>query len=168
MITAFTLLSLLTFVAFLGVSFYKFGILSSYSSYAAKWTETVPLDPHTHLWSIVTVIVAILLAPAMLEVADESPVQFLGFFAPAYLIVVAMTPEWETKIGQRMIHYGGTIVCAWASILWLVLALRLWFLIPICLAVFAAVGYFTKTLKTSHVLWGELSLFAAVYAAALI
>ena len=166
--TTFTILSLALFLGFLLLSFHKFGILASYSSYAAKWTEDVPLDPETHVWSIVTVMVAILLTPAMLEVGDESPLQFLGFFAPAYLIVVAMTPDWETKIGQRIVHIAGAIICAWAVILWLVFALNWWFIIPCAFIVFAAIGYLTKTLKTSYILWAELAMFASVYFTVLI
>ena len=160
--------SLVILAAFIILSIRRFGWDWSYSRYAMQWDKAEPLGPHTYLWSAVTVIVAVLLCPAMLECADESPLQFLGFFAPAYLIVVAMTPEWETKRKQTIIHFAGTVVCASASVLWLVLALRLWFLIPIALVLAGTAGYLTKTLKECYVLWLEIAMFAAVYAAVLI
>ena len=171
--------SLVLFAGFVAVSFKRFGILSSYSSYASKWEAAVPLDHGTHLWSAITVIVAVLLVPAMLEVGDESPLQFLGFFAPAYLIVAAVTPDYEYRPGdneydqkrrlrQRIIHFVGAVICAAASVIWVILALRLWYLVPAALVLAGIAAYFTKTYRECYVLWAELAMFAAVYAAVLI
>lgn len=181
--TTFTLIStiasLLLFGGWLALSMKHFGILSSYSSYASKWKQAVPLDHGTNLWSIVTVMMAILLAPAMLEVGDESPLQFLGFFAPAYLIVAAVTPDYEYRPGdneydqkrrlrQRIIHFVGAVICAAASVIWVILALRLWYLVPAAIVLAGIAAYFTKTYRECYVLWLELAMFAAVYAAVLI
>ena len=161
-------LSLVIFSSFLALSIWRFGWLGSYSGYAAKWTEFLSLGGNIHTWSIVTMAVAVLLCFSTIEAGDESPLQFLGFFAPVYLGVVALTPKWESDKKQKTIHYIGTFLCAVAAILWLILVLRLWFYIPIALALTFIAAYFTKTIKTSYFLWLEIALFAAVYGALLI
>ena len=159
--------SLAIFAGWLALSIHRFGWLHSYSAYAAKWTEFLYIDSTTHAWSIVTMVVAFLLVYPMLEMGDESPLQFLGFFAPVYLGVVALTPEWETKRRQKVVHYIGTALCATATVLWLVLALRLWYYLAIAFGAMWVAAWVTKTVKSSYILWLELTLFAAVYAAVL-
>ena len=177
--TSFALISaiasLVLFGGWLALNFRKHGILSSYSSYAAKWL----LDHDTNLWSIITVAIALLLVPAMLEVGDESPLQFLGFFAPAYLIVAAVTPDYEyrpddneydqkRRLRQRIIHFVGAVICAAASVIWVLIALRLWYLVIAGLILGAFAAFTTKTYRECYILWAELAMFAAVYAAVLI
>lgn len=161
-----TIASLIIFAGFVALSVYKYKWQKSYSAYAAKWTEFI--GDGTHAWSIVTIVVALFLTFGTVEAGDESPWQFLGFFAPVYLGVVALTPRYETDRKQKIIHYVGTILCAVCSVLWLVVTLRCWFYLPIAALLCGAAAYFTKTYKTSFVLWIELSLFAAVYGALLI
>lgn len=166
--TTTTAISLAILAGFVALSVYRFGWRLSYSRYAAKWTEFLYIDNHTHAWSIVTIVVALLLAFGTIEAGDESPLQFLGLFVPAYLGVVALTPEYETVRKQKIVHYIGTVICAVCSILWIIFALRCWFYIPIAVALCGAAAYLTKTYKKSYILWAELSLFAAVYGAVFI
>ena len=168
--TTTTAISLAILAGFVALSVYRFGWRLSYSRYAAKWTEFLYIDNHTHVWSIVTMVVAILLAFGTIEAGDESPLQFLGFFAPVYLGIVALTPEYESddRKGQKVVHYVGTALCAACTILWLIFTLRCWFYIPIAVVLCGVAAYFTKTYKKSYILWAELSLFAAVYGAVLI
>lgn len=173
-----TILALVIFVGFVAISVRKFGWLRSYSAYAAKWTEVAPINRHTHLWSIVTVIVALLLACGMLEQGEGHPLQFLGFFAPVYLAIVAFTPEYQDQPGdddkmrakrkrQRIIHYIGTILCAAASVAWL------WFAGPqgtIFFSLIAAwlLGILTRSINGSLIFWAEMAMFGAVFTARLI
>ena len=159
--------SLAIFAGWLALSIHKFGWLSSYSAYAAKWNEALKING-AHIWSIVTVVVAILLAFSTIEAGDESPLQFLGFFAPIYLIVVALTPEYEEKPNQRIIHNVGATLCVICTILWLVFALRVWYSLPIAIALCGLAAYLTKTLKSSYGLWLEIAVFVAVYGTVLI
>jgi len=174
-----TLASLIIFAGFIALSVRKFGWKDSYSAYAQLWKKAVPIH-NLNVWSLVTVIVAFLLVPAMLEAGDESPLQFLGFFAPIYLAVVAFTPDWDINPEdekneadrlnhkrQRIIHKVGAALCATATVCWLIFALRLWFLIPITLVATGLAAYFTKTYK-NYVFWLEMAMFAAVYIAALV
>ena len=162
-----TILALVIFVGFVAISVRKFGWLRSYSAFAAKWTEAVPINRHTHLWSIVTVIVALLMTCGMLEQGEGHPLQFLGFFAPVYLAIVAFTPEYETNRQQRIVHVTGALLCAAASVAWL------WFAGPqgtIFFSLIAAwlLGILTRSINSSLIFWAEMAMFGAVFAARLI
>lgn len=162
-----TILALVIFVGFVAISVRKFGWQKSYSAYAAKWTEAVPINDHTHLWSIVTFIVALLMACGMLEQGEGHPLQFLGFFAPVYLAIVAFTPEYETNRQQRIVHVAGALLCAAASVAWL------WFAGPqgtIFFSLIAAwlLGILTRSINSSLIFLAEMAMFAAVFSARLI
>ena len=162
-----TILALVIFVGFVAFGVIKFGWQKSYSAFAPKWTEAVPIDNHTHLWSIVTIVVAILLAFGMIEQGEGHPLQFLGFFAPIYLIIVGFTPEYQTVKKQRIIHIVGTILCAICAIVWTYLAAPAAVLIVPFIAAWIA-GIVTKTIERSLIFWSEMGMFAAVFAARLI
>ena len=158
--------SLVIFASFVVLGVVKFTLLGSYSAYAAKWTQAVPIH-NMHLWSIVTIIAALLLMPAMIERGEGNLLQCLGFFAPLYLVVVGFTPEWETNKKQRIIHIIGTALCATAAFAWLLFIRHLWWVCLIALAVMCAAAYFTKSWKTSYIFWLEMVMFSSAYAAAI-
>jgi len=160
----FAIISLVVFAGFILLGIKRFGLLRSYSAFASKWDEAVPIKK-MNLWSIVTLVVAFLLMIPMIDAGDGNKWQFLGFFAPVYLAVVAFTPKFETDPKQHKIHVFGASACALIASLWLVLVQHLWWVALISLAVMAAAAYFTKTWKTSYIFWLEMTLFAAVYAA---
>lgn len=173
-----TILALVIFVGFVAISVHKFGWLRSYSAYAAKWTEAVPINRHTHLWSIVTVIVALLLAFGMIEQGEGHPWQVLGFFAPLYLMVVSFTPEYQDQPGdddkmrakrkrQRIIHYIGTILCAAVSAVWIYLAGPRGIIFFSLMAAWVA-GIVTRSINSSLIFWAEMAMFGAVFTARLI
>lgn len=152
---------------FTTISVWRFGWLKSYSSYADKWTAAVPMH-NANLWSILTVVAAFLLVPAMLELGEGNPWQCLGFFAPLYLVVVGCTPEYNHKHQQRIVHIFGAIACAVIATAWICLVQhQLW---TILVAAFVAwcIGYANATLKSCAVFWGEMTLFLAAYIAILI
>ena len=159
-----TILALVIFAGFVAFGVVKFGWQKSYSAFAPKWTEAVPIDNHTHLWSIVTIVVAILLAFGMIEQGEGHPLQFLGFLAPVYLAIVALTPEYETNRQQRIVHVTGALLCAAASVAWV------WFAGPqgtIFFSLIAAwlLGILTRSINSSLIFWAEMAMFAAVFAA---
>lgn len=180
--TTFALIStsigFVLYAAFVALSVAKFRWQRSYSYYAHLWTERYPINRETHLWSIVTVVVALCLAPAMIQLGKDNPWQFLGFFAPVYLMVVAFTPEYlelpdddeKTKAKrkrQRRIHFIGTALCAVVSLVWLFLVANAWWAVGLAyLAAIVAAGS-TETHNTSYILWGESALIAAVAAASI-
>ena len=158
-----TLASLALFGGFVGLSVHRFGWRRSYSAYAAKWHEAVPLASNTHLWSIVTVVVALLLVPALLERGEGDPWQFLGFFAPMYLCFAAFTPEYETDKRQMKIHVIGTALCALVSVAWICFVAERWWTIPVWLLAAWLAAYATITVKKSWLFWLEMAMFGAAY-----
>lgn len=163
-----TLASLALFGGFVGLSVHRFGWRRSYSAYAAKWHEAVPLASNTHLWSIVTVVVALLLVPALLERGEGDPWQFLGFFAPMYLCFAAFTPEYETDKRQMKIHIIGTSLCALVSVAWICFVAERWWTIPVWLVAAWLAAYATITIKKSWLFWLEMAMFGASYVSLLI
>lgn len=158
-----TIAALIIFVGFVILGIIKFGWQRSYSAFASKWTEAVPIDDHTHLWSIVTMVVAFLMAIPMIGSGEGSPWQFLGFFAPVYLGVVALTPEYETNKRQKVIHIVGTAVCALATLFWLGLVVGDWKVLVLSFIAAYIVAIVTKTIERSLLFWSEMAMFAAVF-----
>lgn len=155
--------SFIILFGFIGLGIFKFGLLSSYSSYAAKWTARYPLPTNLHLWSIVTIIAAILLVPAMTSIGDGNYLQFLGFFAPLYLIVAGLTPEYESNPRQKAIHTYGAIICAICAIVWIAFVAKCWAVFLASAFVFFCIALLTQTHKQSLIFWGEMALFTATY-----
>lgn len=162
-----TLMSLAFFAGFILLGVRKFGLLPSYSAYSSKWTEAIPIH-NANLWSIVTVIVAMLLAPALIEQGEGNPWQCLGFFAPIYLIVVAMTPRWETDKKQKRVHMVGAILCALMAFLWAALVCHTPATVILSLMVAWIAGVLTRSIERSLVFWAEMAMFSAVYVSLLI
>lgn len=155
--------SFILLFGFIGLGIFRFGLLPSYSSYAAKWAERVPLPTNLHLWSIITIIAAILLTPAMVGIGEGNYFQFLGFFAPLYLIVVGLTPEYETDARQKRIHVIGAISCAVLAIIWIAFVAKHWDVFLACSFIIFCAALITQTHKKSMIFWGEMALFLSAY-----
>ena len=87
-----TFISCLLLFCFICLGIGKFGLLRSYSAYAPKWDETVPMK-NLNLWSIITFLAGFLLMPVLLQYSEGHILQFLGFFTPIYLMGVSLTPK---------------------------------------------------------------------------
>lgn len=159
----FTIASFILFAGFVVFGAAKFGLLRSYSAYAAKWDEAVPMESDTHLWSIVTIVCAFMMAIPMIEAGVGSPLQFLGLFTPGYLMAVGFTPKYETVRKQRIIHYVCTALCATAAMAWLIFVRHDSLYILCCAAVLGFAAYCSKTYRTSIVFWLEMIMFASVF-----
>lgn len=162
-----TLMSLALFAGSILLGVRKFGLLPSYSAYSSKWTEAVPMH-NSNVWSIVTVIVALLLAPALIEQGEGNPWQALGFFAPIYLIIVAFTPRWETNKKQKRVHVIGAALCALIAFLWAALVCHSPETVLLSLMAAWIAGIVTKSIERSLVFWAEMAMFSAVYVSLLI
>ena len=156
-----TILSLLLLGGFTALSCALFfGAPASYSAFSAEWRT---MYRKLNVWSYVTAAAAFLMVPPMIEAGDGSPLQFLGFFAPLYLIVVSLTPEWDIDKRQHTIHTAGAVFCAVLAGTWLVFIRGHWWVALACLAAAAGAGLWTRTLRPSLVFWGEMALFLSTY-----
>ena len=165
---AFTILSLVLLAAFtVWASSIQGGIPQSYSQLGTDVGDYFP-GAAVNPWSIVTFAVAFLMLPPMIEAGTDSPWQCLGFFAPLYLIVVALTPDWATDRRQLWVHRAGAAVCAIAALLWLV-TIRgdLGRTLVVYVAV-AVAGAATRSIRESWVFWLEAGLFLSVYGSLMI
>lgn len=163
-----TILSFVVLASFIALStFLNRGIPGSYSAFSACWADWAPLH-NLNVWSIFTAVAAMLMIPPMIEAGADNPVQFLGFFAPLYLIIVSLTPEWDIYKNQHRVHVAGAVTCAVLALLWLVLIRGHWWVVCACLVAGIAAGSWTKTLPGCKVFWGEMVLFLSVYISLLI
>lgn len=101
--------------------------------------------------------------PVMIEMGEDSALQCFGFFAPIYLIIVSLTPEFQTKPTQRKIHTAGAVLCAIMAFVWMILVRHAYLPIGISLVAVLLGGYATKSLKSSKIWWGEILMFLSVY-----
>ena len=158
-----TILSFILLVGFIALStFLNRELPGSYSAFSALWADEIPMS-NLNVWSIVTAIVAFLMVPPMIEAGDGSYFQCLGFFAPLYLIVVSLTPEWDIDKRQHRVHVIGAALCAFLALLWLVLIRGHWWLVCACFVAAVIAGSWTKTLPGCRVFWGECVMFLSVY-----
>ncbi len=155
--------SFILLFGFIGRGIFRFGLLPSYSAYASKWTEHVPLPTNLHVWSIVTILAAILLTPAMTTIGEGNYFQFLGFFAPLYLLVVGLTPAYETDARQKRIHICGAIICAFFAVIWVAFVAQRWAVFLACSFIMFMAALATQTHKKALLFWGEMALFLSTY-----
>jgi len=164
-----TLISIAIFGIWLFLCIKKFNLAQSYSAYSPMWDKVVPID-NMHLWSIVTFFIAAFFMVGMIDRGQFSNWQFLGFFAPMYLVVVALFPltdlppdanEYDIKRHKRqeIIHVVGAALCALCTVLWLFFVVKNYWIPPTALFLVACGAYFTKTVTTSTVFWLEMALF---------
>lgn len=160
------IVSLLIFTVFNFICIKKFDLLSCYSAYGKKWEEwgkTHPFFKNINLWSVVTFLTAALLIPPMLVTGMASPIQFICFFAPLYLFLVAFTPGYLDNKRNNIIHQIGAWGCTILILLWLFLIVHQWVVIlPVfTLALVIALG--TRTWKESYYYYLEMSMFLSTF-----
>ena len=163
-----TVISLLMLIAFTAwASGIRGTIPESYSQLGTdvgEYCPGAPLNP----WSAVTFVVAFLMVPPMIEAGDGSLWQCLGFFAPVYLIVVSLTPDWASDTRQLWVHRVGAGLCAAMALLWLVFVRDG---LGITLAAYGAAavaGGATGSLRRCITFWLEAGMFISVYVSLLI
>ena len=164
----FTILSLLLLVGFsVWAAQIKGEIPTSYSALGTDVGEYFP-GAAVNPWSIATFAAAFLMAPPMVDAGDGSLWQCLGFFAPIYLIVVALTPDWEKDRRQRIIHRVGAGISAVMALLWLVIVrgdLGLTFVVYVAAMV---AGTVSRSIERCWVFWLEVGLFLSVYSSLIV
>lgn len=162
------IISLAILGAFIGLSIWRFAIQKSYGTYAKKWSESVPIH-NANIWSIVTVIVALLLAVPLIDNLAGNPGQFIGFLAPACLVVMAVTPRYESEHSQRLVHGAAAFALTILVLALCIFAINLWWLPLVCIAgFFFLVAAPTRTIRGSWPLWIFCGLMATLYVVSMI
>lgn len=160
-----TVISMVILFMFIIVGVIKFGILPSYSAHSTKWLE---ISPKVSLWTMFTTMAAMLLVPTLIELGENNPLQFLGFFAPLYLIATALTPRWESNASEHKYHMIFAILCAITGIAWVIFVTHT---VPVLLGVaagMAVLGLLTGSLISARTFWAEVVAFLSVYLSILI
>ena len=161
-LSIFSVISTLLLFGFIFAGVARFGLLPSYSDYAPFWGKAVPIN-NMNLWSVVTLVSAFLLCPALLELGTASGLQFLGFLVPVYLIVVSLTPKWKTDPVQHTVHFIAAGLCAVGGLLWLGLVMKAWRLLGIVGTFILTLALFSGSLRTSAIFWVEMLMFLSVF-----
>lgn len=157
-----SILSALILYVFMYCSINKFGTFTSYSSYAKEWGEAYPrwfINP----WHLFTWIAALLIIPVMIHVGAASPLQFLGFFAPVYLVGVSFTPNWWKNKTEFYLHMIFAGLCAICGIAWTIFVAHTLPILIFNTIIVAIGGLYSKTLWTHKVFWYELIEFNTVF-----
>ena len=158
----FTIASLLIFVAFNVIGIRKFGMKSCFSEYGKLWGDAVPIK-NMNLWSIILFVCAFLLIPPILQSSEGNPLQFIGFLAPVYLFLVALTPDYKKDKKNMIIHNVGAWTCVVGIILWMLLILHMWIPLVVCMGAFLLIGLSAKNLKYAITYYLELGMFMSSY-----
>lgn len=164
----FTILSLVLLVGFtIWASGIRGEVPESYSQLGTDVGEYYPGAP-VNPWSVVTFAVAFIMAPPMIEAGDGSLWQCLGYFAPVYLIVVALTPDWASDRTQLWIHRVGAGLCAVMALMWFVFVRDDLGPVIVSYVAAAVAGTATRSLRRCITFWLEAGLFVSVYTSLLI
>ena len=166
-ISLFTVLSTVILFSFISGGIIRFGLQPSYSVYSKKWSDAVPINS-TNLWSIITIVAAFLLCPAMLEVAAGSALQFLGLLTPVYLIITALIPDWYTSKKVYLVHAISALLCMCGSLVWLIAIMHAFKVVVIIGIFYMTIALLTGTTRTSMVFWFEMWLLVSVYVSVLL
>ena len=161
-----TIISMVLFIGFNIICLSKYGLLSCYSAYGPKWAEWEKEHPYMkglNVWSLVTILTAIFLIPPMIITGIGSSLQFLCFFAPLYLFLVAFTPHYNTDKRQNIIHQIGAWTCVVLIFIWLIAVVHKWIVLLPVLILMIIIGLGTGTLKKSITYYLEMMMFLSTY-----
>ena len=156
-----TLLSMILFFGFNIVGLKKFGLLNCYSAYGEKWAPISPAN--LNIWSLITIAAALLLIPPMLASAAGNPLQFVAFFAPLYLILVGLTPDYKETNKKNAIHPIGAWGCVTGILIWLFLIVQQWVVILPVFILMMVIGFGTRTFEENYLYYLEMGMYLATY-----
>ena len=157
-----TSISEIIFFGFVVAGVCEFGLLSCYSAYAPKWGEKWPSPGTLNIWSMVTLVSALLLLPVLLEQSNDSSWQFLGFLAPVSLILVSISTDYQTNNFSWWIHQIGALSAVVFVSLYSILVPNLWWIVLIVVAVAAIISAITG-FKKYWMFWAEMAMYLATY-----
>lgn len=151
-------LSAILFFGFTILSIIKFGLLDCYSAYARKWQPNV--YSKINWWQIVTILSALLIIPVTIHTGNGSDYQFLGFLAPASLLLVGASPDYSTDLFQNVIHQFG----AWSAVVFIIvysIAIpNLLWIVAILMTIALIIGLVKQG---TLMFWAEMGMYLSTY-----
>lgn len=108
------------------------------------------------------IFMGMLLIPHLIEITNTK-VQFLAFLCPLSIIFVGSAPCFKGITTDSIVHPIAAILAAVFGVAWIIFATSFWWILLIVFILGCLGAYFTKTIKTSYLFWGETILFVSVY-----
>jgi len=162
-----TILSFLMMTVFNFICIKRYGLLSCYSAYGEQWANEKKSLNAINIWSLVTIVSALLLVPPILVSSDGHPLQFLCFFTPLYLFLVGITPDYNKVKAHNRLHMTGVILCVISVLFWLFFVVhRLVILFPVYILALV-IGMGTRTFDKSWLYYLEMVMYLTAYIALL-
>lgn len=159
------LMAFIIYLMYNGLAIRSFGIPYSLSNTyylfqnKKKWMRI--------LFPIMMVLVVALLLPAWLEISAGNNLQFLAFFAAAGLLFTGSAPAFMRSNLENKVHTYSAIAAAIFSLLWVIFAAKVWWVILVWLALVTLIAILTKSIKSAPIYWLETIAFMSTFMAIL-
>ena len=120
------------------------------------------------LFPLMMYAVVALMMPAWITLSEDSDFQFLAFLAPAAIAFVATAPAFKSDDLENKVHSISAVIAAACSLAWVALVTPYWWMILICLGLFALESIMTSSYKSCLVYWLEQVAFGATFTSAIL
>ena len=153
------------YVAYNAISLALFGVPESLSNTYYLWKER---NGRGYVFCLMMYIVVALMMPAWISLSEGSNFQFLAFLAPASIAFVGAAPRFKDTELENKVHSISAVIAAACSLAWVALVTPYWWMILICLGLFALESILTSSYKTCLVYWLEQVAFGATFTSAIL
>ena len=153
------------YVAYNTISLALFGVPESLSNTYYLWKER---NGRGYVFCLMMYIVVALMMPAWISLSEGSNFQFLAFLAPASIAFVGAAPRFKDTELENKVHSISAVIAAACSLAWVALVTPYWWMILICLGLFALESILTSSYKTALVYWLEQVAFGATFTSAIL
>ena len=121
-----------------------------------------------YLFCLMMYVVVALMMPAWITMSEGSDFQFLAFLAPAAIAFVGTAPAFKSDDLENKVHSISAVIAAACSLAWAALVTPYWWMILICLGLFALESIMTSSYKSCLVYWLEQVAFGATFTSAIL
>lgn len=153
------------YVAYNAICLALFGIPESLSNTYYLWKDK---NGKGYLFCLMMYAVVAFMMPAWLTLSEGSDFQFLAFLAPMAIAFVGTAPRFKDDKQEGNVHSISAVIAAACSLAWVALVTPFWWMILICLGLFAMASIHTSSYKTCLVFWLEQVAFGATFTAAIL
>lgn len=153
------------YVAYNAISLAFFDTPESLSNTYYLWKER---SNKGWLFPLMMYIVVALMMPAWISMSEGSDFQSLAFLAPSAIAFVGTAPAFKSDGLENKVHSISAVIAAACSLAWVALVTPYWWMILICLGLFALASILTSSYKTCLVYWLEQVAFGSTFTAAIL